>query len=85
MREKRVRPETVRGIHLLYRLEQVLTLRLPVRRQLADEHGGNNCVLVTHACAGEVAVGLFEAEEEIGASAFFFEKRNLLADVFETR
>ena len=51
--------------------------------KLADEHGGDHGVLVADGGAGEVAVGLLEAHEEIALAPLGLQHADLLADELE--
>lgn len=51
--------------------------------ELADEHGGDHGVLVADGGAGEVAVGLLEAHEEVALAPLGLQHADLLADELE--
>ena len=56
-----------------------------VSGHLADEHGGDDGVLVADVRAGQVAVGLFEAEDEALDFPVRLEGGDLVADPLEAR
>lgn len=51
--------------------------------ELADEHGGDHGVLVADGGAGEVAVGLLKAHEEVALAPLGLQHADLLADELE--
>lgn len=81
--EQSARPIAVFLIEALHGPVEVQPLLLPVGGELADEHGGAHGVLVAHGGAGEVAVGLLEAHEEVALAALGLQHADLLADELE--
>ena len=55
-RIKRVQKIAVFAVYLIQSVNKGLSLRLVPCRHLADEHGGNNTVLITGICAYKIAV-----------------------------
>ena len=81
--EKSTRPEAICLIEALHGLVEVQPQLLPMCCELADEHGGDHGVLVAHGGAGEVAVGLLEAHEEVALAPLGLQYADLLADELE--
>lgn len=81
--EKCARPIAVFLIEALHGLVEVQPQLLPMCGELADEHGGDHGVLVADGGAGEVAVGLLEAHEEIALAPLGLQHADLLADELE--